>query len=217
MTLKIFPRGVPFCKRLFDLALVIPGIILVSPVLLCTALLVRLALGKPVFFRQERPGLHGQIFRLYKFRSMSNRTGADGKLLPDAQRLGSLGKFLRAASLDELPELVNIIKGEMSLVGPRPLLVTYLERYTPEQSRRHDVLPGITGWAQVNGRNTLSWEEKFRLDVWYVDHWSLWLDMKILWITLRKVIRREGISQLGEATAQEFKGSVVDPAENQDP
>jgi sugar transferase EpsL len=200
-------HGVPLRKRLFDLALVIPLAILFSPVMAITALVVLLVEGRPVFFRQLRPGLGGKIFGVVKFRTMRNQAGPDGRPLPDAARLSPLGRFLRATSLDELPELWNVLCGEMSLVGPRPLLVVYLERYSPEQARRHNVLPGITGWAQINGRNALSWQEKFRLDVWYVDHWSLSLDFKILLLTAWKVIKREGISQPGSATAEEFKGN----------
>jgi len=162
-----------------------------------------------VIFTQERPGLHGRIFKMYKFRTMRDLRDAGGNLLPDEQRLTKLGRFLRSTSLDELPELFNVLKGEMSLVGPRPLLVAYLDRYTPEQARRHEVLPGITGWAQVNGRNAISWEEKFKLDVWYVDHQSFWLDLKILFMTLAKVFKREGISAEGSATAPEFMGSDI--------
>lgn len=169
--------------------------------------LVWLFLGWPVIFSQERPGLHGRLFRLYKFRSMRDLRDANGKLLPDEQRLTRFGRFLRSSSLDELPEFFNVLKGDMSLVGPRPLLVQYLERYTPEQARRHEVRPGITGWAQVNGRNALSWEEKFKLDVWYVDHRTFWLDIKILFMTLAKVFKREGISAEGSATAPEFMGT----------
>jgi len=160
-----------------------------------------------VLFGQKRPGLHGQPFRIFKFRTMTDARAADGSPLPDEQRLTRLGRFLRASSLDELPELFNVLRGEMSLVGPRPLLMQYLERYSPEQSRRHDVLPGITGWVQVNGRNALTWEDKFRLDVWYVDHWSFWLDLKILFLTFSKVFKREGISQPGHATMEEFMGN----------
>jgi sugar transferase EpsL len=205
--MRLFPPGIHPTKRLFDLLLAVPGFILVSPLLLFLALLLWVRQGRPILFRQERPGYRGRVFTMVKFRSMRQQTGSDGTPLPDAQRLTRLGKFLRASSLDELPELINILKGEMSLVGPRPLLVAYLERYTPEQARRHEVAPGITGWAQVNGRNALSWEEKFRLDVWYVDHWSLALDIRILWMTFWKAIRRQGISQPGEATAREFMGS----------
>ena len=205
--MTLFPSGVPLRKRLFDLVLTLPGLIVLSPFLGSLALMVRWRLGSPVIFSQDRPGRNGQIFRFYKFRSMTDARDAQGRLLPDEQRLTSLGRRLRAWSLDELPSLVNILRGEMSLVGPRPLLVRYLDRYTPEQARRHEVLPGMTGWAQVNGRNALTWEDKFLLDVWYVDHWSLWLDVKILALTLWKVIRREGISQPGHATAEEFMGS----------
>ena len=194
-------------KRIFDILAALLGVILLSPLLLLLALLVRVFHGTPVLFGQTRPGYKGTLFRIYKFRTMTDARTADGGLLPDAERLTRFGRFLRATSLDELPELFNILRGEMSLVGPRPLLAQYLERYSPEQMRRHDVLPGITGWAQVNGRNALTWEEKFALDVWYVDNWSFWLDIKILFLTPWKVIRREGISQPGHATAEEFMGS----------
>ena len=187
------------------------GLIILSPLLLVLALLVRINLGAPVFFRQERPGLHEKIFRLYKFRSMKDAVDAQGRELPDEERLGRFGRLLRASSLDELPELFNVLKGEMSLVGPRPLLVKYLPLYNEEQHRRHHVLPGITGWAQVNGRNAISWEEKFRLDVWYVDHWSPWLDLKILFLTVKKVLIHEGISAENQATMEEFKGSGWNP------
>ncbi|GAB4580291.1 MAG: sugar transferase [Anaerolineales bacterium] len=203
----IIPPGVPPAKRLFDLLLTIPGLVLVSPLLLLTALLVRIFHGSPVIFQHKRPGYRGQPFTLYKFRTMSNARDPRGNLLPDEQRLTPFGKFLRATSLDELPELFNVLKGEMSLIGPRPLLMQYLDRYTPEQARRHEVLPGITGWAQINGRNNLSWEVKFELDVWYVDHWSLWLDVKILAWTFWKVLKREGINEPGNATAREFMGT----------
>jgi sugar transferase EpsL len=206
MSSVFFPRGVPLEKRLFDLLLTLPGLALVSPILLAVSLVVWISDGRPVLFRQPRPGYRGKIFQNYKFRSMNNRTDADGKLLPDEQRVSAIGHFLRASSLDELPELFNVVRGEMSLVGPRPLLVAYLERYSPEQMRRHDVLPGVTGWAQVNGRNAISWEEKFSLDVWYVDHWSLWLDMKILAMTFLKVFKREGIHPAGRVSVEEFKG-----------
>ena len=194
-------------KRFFDLLVSLLLMILLSPLMLVIAILVRIKLGRPVLFSQARPGLHGKLFNIYKFRTMHDLYGPDGQLLPDGERLTSFGRFLRASSLDELPELFNVIKGEMSLVGPRPLLPAYLERYTPEQARRHDVLPGITGWAQINGRNALSWEDKFKLDLWYVDHHSLWVDLKILVITLWKAIKREGISTPGNATAPEFMGS----------
>ena len=196
----------PLRKRFFDLVLTVPGLILISPLLAVIALAVRIALGSPVLFRQRRPGLMARPFVLYKFRTMSDELDAEGKPMPDAVRLTRLGRFLRSFSLDELPELLNVIKGEMSLVGPRPLLMRYLERYSAEQARRHDVLPGITGWTQVNGRNANTWEQKFEYDVWYVDHWSVRLDVKILLITLWKVLTREGISQPGQATAEEFMG-----------
>lgn len=203
----VFPAGIPLSKRLLDLLITLPGLVLVSPLLLIIAVLVRWKLGSPVLFSQVRPGYHGQLFAVYKFRSMMDTRDETGAHLPDAQRLGRLGRFLRSFSLDELPELFNVLRGEMSLVGPRPLLVQYLERYSPEQARRHEVLPGITGWAQVNGRNALTWEDKFKFDVWYVDHWSFWLDLKILLMTLWKVLTREGISQPGHATAEEFMGT----------
>ncbi len=169
-------------------------------------LLVRIKLGTPIFFRQLRPGRHSKPFTMVKFRTMTDACDASGVLLPDAERLTTFGKFLRSTSLDELPELWNVVKGEMSLVGPRPLLMQYLDRYTPEQARRHAVRPGVTGWAQVNGRNAISWEQKFALDVWYVDNLSFWLDLKILWLTVRKVLRSEGVSQAGQATMEEFRG-----------
>jgi lipopolysaccharide/colanic/teichoic acid biosynthesis glycosyltransferase len=206
------PPGVPVSKRLFDLILTTLGLVLLSPILVLAALLVRTKHGSPILFSQKRPGYHGKPFLLYKFRTMTDRRDAQGNLLPDAERLTSLGRALRATSLDELPELFNVLRGEMSLVGPRPLLMQYLERYTTEQARRHEVLPGITGWAQVNGRNALAWEDKFRLDVWYVDHWSLWLDAKILLLTVWKALQQEGISQPGHATAEEFMGNPASPA-----
>lgn len=207
MSFVLFPKGIPARKRLFDLALTLPGFLLALPLLLAIALLLWVSEGWPVFFSQDRPGYRGKIFRLTKFRTMRSAVDADGCLLPDRQRLSRVGSFLRSLSLDELPEIIHVLKGEMSLVGPRPLLPQYLDRYTPDQMRRHEVLPGITGWAQIHGRNTLSWEEKFRLDVWYVDHWSLGLDVRILLLTFWKAIRREGITQPGEATAAEFTGT----------
>ncbi len=207
MTVRPFPPGIPILKRIFDYALLLVFSPILILVLLLTAVLVRLFHGKPVLFAQERAGYRGQPFTLYKFRSMSNARDASGELLSDEKRLTAFGKFLRASSLDELPELVNVLRGEMSLIGPRPLLVSYLERYTPEQARRHNVLPGLTGWAQVNGRNNVSWEIKFELDVWYVDHWSLWLDIAILIKTVWKVFSREGINEPGNATAREFMGT----------
>ena len=196
----------PLSKRIFDLAVTALGMTVALPVMALAALVVRIKLGRPVLFRQERPGLGGEIFTLCKFRSMLNATDTAGNPLPDEKRLSKFGAWLRSTSLDELPELFAVLSGKMSLVGPRPLLVQYLERYSPEQMRRHEMKPGITGWAQVNGRNALSWEEKFALDVWYVDNWSLWLDMRILWLTVRRVLRREGISGGGEATMREFMG-----------
>jgi len=172
------------------------------------AVLVRLRLGTPVLYKQQRPGYQGRPFTLYKFRTMTETRDLQGNLLSDSARVTPFGSFLRRSSLDELPELFNILRGEMSLVGPRPLLMQYLPRYSAEQARRHNVLPGLTGWAQVNGRNTLSWEEKFQLDVWYVDHWSMWLDLKILWLTFWKVLRREGIEAVNQVTPPEFMGSA---------
>lgn len=194
-------------KRFVDLALALPALVVFSPLMALLALLVRWRLGSPVFFRQTRPGLHGQPFKLIKFRTMTDARDAAGNLLPDAKRLPRFGRFLRASSLDELPELWNVAKGEMGLVGPRPLLMEYLPLYSPEQARRHDVRPGITGWAQVNGRNALSWPDKFRLDVEYVDHLSFWLDIKTIWLTIRQVIKRDGISPKGEATMGKFTGT----------
>ncbi len=194
-------------KRLFDLLCAIVLIIILLPLLIFIALIVWITMGYPFFFCQLRPGYKGKPFMCYKFRTMNDKRDQHGNLLPDELRLTRLGKFLRATSLDELPELFNVLRGEMSLVGPRPLLMQYLERYTPEQARRHDVLPGITGWAQINGRNALTWEEKFRLDLWYVDNWSFWLDLKILALTAWKVLKREGINQPGFATAEEFMGT----------
>ena len=193
-------------KRIFDSFLAALSVLLLALPLLFLIWQVRRKLGSPVFFRQTRPGLHGRPFEMVKFRTMTDVRGPDGQLLPDAVRLTAFGRFLRATSLDELPELWNVLKGDMSLVGPRPLLMEYLPLYSPEQARRHDVRPGITGWAQVNGRNALSWEEKFKLDGWYVDHRSLWLDIRILWLTVRKVLVREGINADGEATMSKFTG-----------
>jgi lipopolysaccharide/colanic/teichoic acid biosynthesis glycosyltransferase len=194
-------------KRVLDLAVTLPALIVLMPVLALLALLVRINLGTPVLFRQRRPGLNGKPFTLLKFRTMTDTCDPAGFLLPDADRLTRFGRFLRTSSLDELPELINVLCGEMSLVGPRPLLVEYLDFYTPEQMQRHETLPGITGWAQVNGRNALSWEDKFKLDVWYVDHGTLSLDLKILLLTLLKVVGREGISAAGSSTMPRFRGS----------
>ena len=195
-------------KRLADFIASLFGIVLLSPVLIILAGLTRIMLGSPVFFSQVRPGLRGEPFLMYKFRTMTDAKDEYDDLLPDNQRLTKFGSFLRSSSLDELPELWNVLNGTMDLVGPRPLLMEYLDRYTAEQARRHEVNPGITGWAQVNGRNAISWEEKFKLDVWYVDNQSFWLDLKILWMTFVKVFKREGISQEGQATIEKFKGSV---------
>ena len=197
----------PLSKRIFDLVVAVIGLIIISPLLLVLAVLVWIFHGVPILFRQDRAGYKGRSFVVYKFRSMTNRTGPDGKLLPDLERITPFGRFLRSTSLDDLPQLFNVLRGEMSLVGPRPLFLLYLDRYSSEEMRRHDRYPGLTGWAQVNGRNALTWEEKFRLDLWYVDHWSLWLDIKILLMTVRAVLKREGISQPGHATAEEFMGS----------
>jgi lipopolysaccharide/colanic/teichoic acid biosynthesis glycosyltransferase len=193
-------------KRLFDLLLTIPGFLLISPLLGVLALILLITQGRPVLFRQARGGFKGQVFCIYKFRTMREAFDAQGRPLADEARLSALGKLMRATSLDELPELLNVLRGEMSLVGPRPLMAKYLDRYSPEQMRRHEVLPGITGWAQINGRNALTWDERFALDVWYVDHWSLLLDIKILARTLMKVAQREGISEPGQATMTEFTG-----------
>jgi lipopolysaccharide/colanic/teichoic acid biosynthesis glycosyltransferase len=195
-------------QRIFDILAASVGLIVFSPVLIVVAILVGRHMGRPVLFRQIRPGRHGVPFRMIKFRTMRDAVDANGVPLSDAERLTRLGRFLRASSLDELPELWNVLKGEMSLVGPRPLLMEYLPLYSPEQARRHEVRPGVTGWAQVNGRNALSWEEKFALDLWYVENRSLWLDLKIVWMTIRKVIKRDGISAEGEATMPKFTGST---------
>jgi sugar transferase EpsL len=195
-------------KTCTDFLISILCFILIGPLIAFVYILFKLIYGKSVLFIQQRPGLHGKPFPLYKFRTMSNGWDPKGNLLPDKERMTKLGKFLRSTSLDELPELFNVLKGDMSLVGPRPLLMEYLPLYTPDQARRHEVKPGITGWAQVNGRNAISWEEKFKLDVWYVENQSFWLDLKILWMTLFKVFRREGISQEGQATMEKFKGTI---------
>ncbi len=196
-----------FIKRILDILIAGIGIIITSPILIVTALLVRIKLGKPVLFKQARPGKNGKIFFMYKFRTMTDARDEKGELLPDEDRLTSFGKFLRASSLDELPELINILKGNMSLVGPRPLLVQYLPLYNEEQKRRHEVTPGITGYAQVHGRNSISWEEKFKMDVYYVDHVSFLLDCKILCKTFQTVIKREGIHSATSATMEPFQGS----------
>ena len=196
-----------YIKRLMDIVLSGGALIVLSPVLLVTAILVRTKLGSPVIFCQERPGKDEKVFKLYKFRSMTDQRDACGNLLPDEVRLTKFGKLLRSTSLDELPELWNILRGDMSIVGPRPLLVRYLPRYNEEQKHRHDVRPGLTGWAQVNGRNAISWEEKFRLDVWYVENLSFWVDMKTIFLTVKKVFCREGISSETAATMEEFMGT----------
>jgi lipopolysaccharide/colanic/teichoic acid biosynthesis glycosyltransferase len=184
------------------------ALLVFSPVILVVAIAIYVRMGGQIFFCQPRPGKNGRVFNFYKFRTMTSDCDADGNLLPDEQRLIPLGQFLRKTSLDELPQLLNVLKGDMSFVGPRPLLVRYLDRYSPEQARRHDVMPGITGWAQVNGRNSISWDAKFKLDVSYVDNWSLWFDLKILFLTVLKVVKRDGINQEGYATAEEFRGMV---------
>lgn len=194
-------------KRLFDFFVALAALLILLPVLLVLYVIIAIKMGIPVFFVQARPGMQGNIFKMIKFRSMTDAKGIDGELLPDAQRLPAFGQMLRATSLDELPELWNVLKGEMSLVGPRPLLIEYLDKYTPEQARRHLVRPGVTGWAQVNGRNALSWEEKFALDTWYVDNRSFWLDIKILFMTVKQVFKRDNISQDGHVTMEKFKGS----------
>jgi len=195
-------------KRAFDLVITFIGLLLLAPVIILVAVLIRLKLGSTIFFKQARPGLNGDIFNMYKFRTMTNECDKNGVLLSDKDRLTKFGKFLRSTSLDELPGLWCVLKGDMSLVGPRPLLVEYLSLYSEKQSRRHEVRPGITGWAQVNGRNAISWDEKFELDVWYVDNQSFWLDIKILWLTVKKVIMRDGISQNNHVTMDKFKGSL---------
>jgi lipopolysaccharide/colanic/teichoic acid biosynthesis glycosyltransferase len=194
-------------KRAVDIVLAVLLLVVLSPLLALLAIGVRLCAGSPVLFRQMRPGLLGRPFILYKFRTMADERDHKGDLLPDEQRLTRLGSLLRGSSLDELPELLNVVRGDMSFVGPRPLLMQYLDRYTPEQMRRHEVLPGITGWAQIHGRNTITWEKKFALDVWYVDHQSMRLDLKIMTLTVWKILTREGISEPGQATMSEFMGS----------
>jgi len=194
-------------KRTVDVLAAIIGLLVLSPVFLIISLFVMADLGRPVLFAQQRPGKNGKLFRMYKFRTMRDVVGAHGRQLPDSERLTKLGRLLRSTSLDELPQLINVLLGHMSLVGPRPLLPQYLDRYTPEQARRHDVKPGITGWAQVNGRNALTWEEKFQLDIWYVDNRGLLLDLRILLMTAAKVLKRDGITSEGHATAPEFTGS----------
>jgi len=205
--MPLHPENIPLSKRGFDLILSTFGLIILSPVLLVISVFILIFQGLPVLFIQQRPGYQAKPFSIYKFRTMTDDSSPDGNLLPEQQRITRLGKILRATSLDEILELINVFRGEMSIVGPRPLLMRYLSRYSVEQARRHDVLPGITGWAQINGRNAITWEEKFTLDVWYVDNWSFWLDIKILLQTLWKVLLREGIDEPGHISAGEFMGS----------
>lgn len=194
-------------KRLLDLAITIPALLIISPIALFISVLIRLKMGRPVLFMQERPGLGGEHFNLIKFRTMTEERCIDGQLLPDSQRLTPLGRKLRSLSMDETPELINVLKGEMSLVGPRPLLMEYLPLYSEEQMRRHEVRPGITGWTQVNGRNAISWDEKFKLDIWYIDNQSFAIDLRILILTIKRVIARDGINAVGDATMPKFQGS----------
>ena len=197
----------PRMKRIFDVLVAVLGLVILSPLLALVGCITKIDIGSPVLFRQTRSGMQGKPFVMVKFRTMRDAYDADGLPLPDEVRLTAWGRLLRSSSLDELPELWNVLKGEMSLVGPRPLLLEYLPYYSPEQARRHEVRPGVTGWAQVNGRNAISWDEKFALDVWYVDNRSLWLDLQIIWLTIRKVIKRDGISAAGEATMSKFTGN----------
>ncbi len=201
-----------FFKPLLDKLLALFLIILFFPIMLIVSILIYIWDGKPIFFTQERPGYKGKIFKIYKFRTMTNEKDENGKLLPDEKRLKGLGKFIRSTSLDELPQLFNVLKGDMSFIGPRPLLVEYLPLYNDRQKKRHDVKPGITGWAQINGRNAISWQEKFEYDVWYVENISFMLDMKIFWMTILKVLKRSGISQDGKATIEKFKGNYNESA-----
>jgi len=196
----------PFSKRLFDITFALIALVVLSPIILVTAILVRVFLGTPIIFKQQRPGFKGRPFIIYKFRSMVDRLTSDGDLVKDGERLTRFGRLLRILSLDELPELFNILRGEMSFVGPRPLLMEYLPLYSTEQARRHEVIPGLTGWAQVNGRNAIDWPTRFKMDVWYVDHWSFWLDVRIIFLTIWKVISREGVNQEGQSTVEYFKG-----------
>ncbi len=212
--MHLIPDNVPISKRGFDLVISALGLVILSPIILIIAFLIIIFQGLPVLFLQQRPGYKAKPFTIYKFRTMSDESGSDGTLLAENQRITRLGRILRATSLDEILELYNVFKGEMSIVGPRPLLMQYLSRYSPEQARRHDVLPGITGWAQINGRNAITWEEKFVLDVWYVDNWSFWLDIKILGQTIWKVLVREGIDEPGHISAGEFMGSQNETIDN---
>ncbi len=209
-SIRFIPAGVPISKRVLDIILAFISIIVLSPILILISIIIAFTHGFPILFKQKRPGYKGEIFLIYKFRTMQNLKNKNGDLLPDEMRITKIGSFLRSTSLDELPELLNVLKGEMSIVGPRPLLVEYLPRYNVHQARRHEVLPGITGWAQINGRNAITWQNKFDLDVWYVDHWSFWLDLKIIFKSVAKVIRREGISQPGQATSEVFMGNVAE-------
>lgn len=205
--MTFLPEDVSPIKRMFDLLVSTFGLLILSPLLIVIALVTLLFNGLPILFRQLRPGYRGRPFIIYKFRTMTDEFDSQGRLRSDEHRLKRFGQFLRVTSLDELPELINVFKGEMSLVGPRPLLMQYLSRYTPEQARRHDVLPGITGWAQINGRNAITWEDKFKYDVWYVDHWNFWLDMRIIAETIWRVLLREGIDEPGHISAGEFMGT----------
>jgi lipopolysaccharide/colanic/teichoic acid biosynthesis glycosyltransferase len=205
--MTFLPEDVPLIKRVFDLLVSTFGLLILSPLLIVIALVILLFNGLPILFRQLRPGYRGRPFIIYKFRTMTDEFDSQGRLLSDEHRLNRFGQFLRVTSLDELPELINVFKGEMSLVGPRPLLMQYLTRYSPEQARRHDVLPGMTGWAQINGRNAITWEDKFKYDVWYVDHWNFWLDMRIMAETIWRVLLREGIDEPGHISAGEFIGT----------
>lgn len=204
--MKIMLKGGSNIKRIFDISASIVGLLILCPILIIVAVLIRLKLGSPIIFKQQRPGLGGKPFFLYKFRTMTDEKDEFGNLLPDPIRITSFGRFLRKCSFDEFPQLLNVIKGDISLVGPRPLLMEYLSLYTEEQKKRHEVRPGITGWAQVNGRNAITWEEKFKLDVWYVNNQSFFLDLKILFLTAYKVMKSEGINQTGNATVEQFKG-----------
>ncbi|MDD6076540.1 MAG: sugar transferase [Bacteroidales bacterium] len=196
-----------FFKRVIDFTIALVALLIISPILLVVTIWLHFAnKGAGAFFFQERPGLHGKIFKVIKFKTMTDERDAEGNLLPDADRLTKVGKFVRSTSIDELPQLVNVLKGDMALIGPRPLLVRYLPLYSPEQARRHDVRPGISGWAQCHGRNAISWTEKFKLDVWYVDHCSLWTDLQVIFITIKKVLVRDGISAEGQATMEAFNG-----------
>jgi len=204
---KSFSKYSQLVKAVLDRLVALSALAVFSPVILMVAIAIYIRMSSPIVFTQPRPGKNGVVFQFYKFRTMTSDRDSNGNLLSDEERLTAIGQFLRKTSLDELPQLWNVLKGDMSFVGPRPLMVEYLERYSPEQARRHDVIPGITGWAQINGRNTISWQEKFNLDVWYVDNWSLWIDLKILFLTVWKVVKTEGISQANHATVEDFMGN----------